>query len=223
MIDRIDFLASLTQGSESLVDCGCDHGYVAIKAIEDYQVKHCYLLDINEGPLTNAKNNCASKGLLDSCEFILSDGLNKFEGKTDTLLIAGMGGLLIKSIISNDYEKAKKFKKIILAAQSDVDKLRAYLISNYFVFDNEYLIKDGKHNYEIIVCHFDEAKKVKYDLLDMKFGPILRREQSPLFKEIIANKKKMYQEFLHMAKDDESKARLKIELAYIAMLEGALK
>lgn len=223
MIDRIEFLASLTQGSNSLVDCGCDHGYVAIKAIEKYNVKHCYLLDINEGPLSNAKKNCTQKGLLDSCEFILSDGLSKFDNNADTLLIAGMGGLLIKSILNNDIDKVKKFKKIILSAHSELDKLRSFLISKFFVFDNEYLINDGKHNYEIIVCHYDDAKTVKYDLLDMKFGPILRREQSPLFKEIILNKKKLLNDYLKKANDDESKARLRIELAYIAMLEGALK
>ncbi len=223
MIDRIDFLASLTKGSTSLVDCGCDHGYVAIKAIKEYKVKHCYLLDINEGPLSNAKKNCALEGVSDSCEFILSDGLQKYEGDADTLIISGMGGLLIKSILTADIEKVKMFNKVILAAQSDLDKLRSFLISNYFVFDNEYLIRDGKHNYEIIVCHYDIAKTAKYDLLDMKFGPILRREQSPLFKEIIANKKKMYNEFLKKTNDEESKTRLKIELAYIAMLEGALK
>ena len=105
-----------------------------------------------------------------------------------------MGGLLISNIILNDYEKVIKFKKIIIDAHSEIEKLRANLISKYFVFDNEILIQDGKHNYVIIEGHFDLSKRMKYDLLDMKFGPVLRQNQTPLFKEIIRTKKKHFTE-----------------------------
>ncbi len=222
-MDRIDLLASLSKDANSLVDCGCDHGYTAIKALKLYNVGHCYLLDINEGPLNNAKANVAKENLLDKCDFILSDGLKKFDQETDVLIVAGMGGLLISNIILNNYEKALKFKKIIIDAHSEIEKLRANLISKYFIFDNEILIQDGKHNYVIIEGHFDPSKRMKYDLLDMKFGPILRRNQTELFKETIAAKKKHFTECLKKATDDISKAKLKIELAYIQMLEGVNK
>ena len=55
-MDRIELIASLAKDANSLVDCGCDHGYTAIKALKSYNVSHCYLLDINEGPLNNARN-----------------------------------------------------------------------------------------------------------------------------------------------------------------------
>lgn len=222
-MDRIELLASLTKDANSLVDCGCDHGYTAIRALKSYNVGHCYLLDINEGPLNNARSNVSKENLLDKCDFILSDGLKNFNHDADVLVIAGMGGLLISDIILNDYEKALKFKKIIIDAHSEIEKLRANLISKYFIFDNEYLIQDGKHNYVIIEGHFDTSKRMKYDLLDMKFGPILRRKQSDLFKEIISTKKAHYTECLKKATDEVSKSKLRIELAYIQMLEGANK
>ena len=58
----------------------------------------------------------------------------------------------------------------------------------------KFLIQDGKHNYVIIEGHFDLSKRMKYDLLDMKFGPVLRQNQTPLFKEIIRTKKKHFTE-----------------------------
>lgn len=219
-MDRIELLASLAKDANSLVDCGCDHGYTSIKALKSYNVNHCYLLDINDGPLNNAKANVSKENLLDKCDFILSDGLKEFNDDADVLIVAGMGGLLISKILLDDYEKAKKFKKIIIDAHSEIDKLRANLISKYFVFDNEILIQDGKHNYVIIEGHFDPQKRMKYNLLDMKFGPVLRRNQTPLFKEIITKKKEHFKECLKKATDEVSKSKLRIELAYIQMLEG---
>lgn len=219
-MNRLELLASLAKDANSLVDCGCDHGYTAIKALKSYNVGFCYLLDINEGPLNNAFENIKKENLLDKCEFILSDGLKEFDNTADVLVIAGMGGVLISNIISSSFDKVKKFKKLIIDAHSDNDKLRTYLISNHFAFDNEHLIKDGKHNYVIIECHYDENSKVKYDLLDMKFGPILRRNRTELFNEMIKSKKEHFTSCLKKATDEISKSKLTIELAYIKMLEG---
>lgn len=221
-MNRLELLASLTKGANSLVDCGCDHGYTAIKALKSYNVGFCYLVDINLGPLNNAKENIKKENLIDKCEFILSDGLKNFNKTADVLVLAGMGGILITNIISSSFDKVKKFNKLIIDAHSDIDKLRAYLISNHFVFDNEHLIKDGKHNYVIIECHYDENSKVKYDLLDMKFGPILRKNKSDLFNEIIKSKKEHFEFCLKKATDEVSKSKIVIELAYIKMLEGEL-
>lgn len=219
-MNRLELLASLAKDANSLVDCGCDHGYTAIKALKSYNVGFCYLLDINEGPLNNAKENIKKENLTDKCKFILSDGLKNFNDTADVLVLAGMGGLLISNIITSSFEKCKKFKKIIIDAHSEIDKLRGNLINNHFVFDNEHLIKDGKHNYVIIECHYDENSKVKYDLLDMKFGPILRKNRTELFNEMIKSKKEHFTSCLKKATDDVSKSKLTIELAYIKMLEG---
>lgn len=221
-MNRLELLASLTKDANSLVDCGCDHGYTAIKALKSYNVGFCYLVDINLGPLNNAKENIQKENLTDKCKFILSDGLKNFNDTADVLVLAGMGGLLISNIITSSLEKCKKFKKIIIDAHSEIDKLRGTLINNHFVFDNEHLIKDGKHNYVIIEAHFDENSKIKYDLLDMKFGPILRKTRTELFNEVIKSKKEHFTSCLKKATDDVSKSKLTIELAYIKMLEGEL-
>ncbi len=220
-MDRITLLASLTKDANSLVDVGCDHGYVAIKALEEYGVRHAYLLDVNEAPLENARRNVINKNLLTQTTFILSNGLKEFDEEKDTLVIAGMGGILISTILNDSLEKVKKFKRIILAPNNEVDKLRAFLIRNHLVFDDEHLIKDGKKCYEIIVCHYDDKIKTSYSLLDMKFGPILRKKNLPLFAEIIEKKKTLLNECLKKANDEDGKAKIKVELAMIQLLKGA--
>lgn len=219
-MDRITLLASLAKDANSLVDVGCDHGYVAIKAIKDFNVKNACLIDINQAPLDNAKKNVVDNKLDDKTCFILSDGLKDYTGECDTLVIAGMGGILISNILKDSIVKAKSFKRVILGANSEVDKLRSFLISNRFVFDNEEIIKDGKKIYEIIVCHFDDSIRGMYSLLDMKFGPILRKKNSALFQEVVNKKEALLNECLSKATDSDGKSKLKVELAFISLLRG---
>lgn len=221
-MDRITLLASLAKDANSLVDVGCDHGYVAIKALNEYNVKKAYLLDVNEAPLNNAKKNVTDKNLDSRCTFILSDGLKSYDSETETLIIAGMGGMLISKIIQDSFDKVKKFSHIILEANNEVDKLRGFLINSGFKFTNEHLILDGKRHYEIIEGTYIYDEKPKYTLLDMKYGPFIRKENSLLFQEIIAKRKKLLNDALSKATDEVSKSKIRVELAFILMLEGEM-
>ena len=59
-------------------------------------------MDINQGPLLRATENIRRYGLTGRIETRLSDGLEKLQtGEADTILIAGMGGLLMVRILEN--------------------------------------------------------------------------------------------------------------------------
>jgi hypothetical protein len=78
-MDRISFIASLTKGLKSVVDCGIDHGYTLIAAIRDYGVSFGYGIDVNKDPLEAARINIEKAGLTDKTKLILSDGLQDLE------------------------------------------------------------------------------------------------------------------------------------------------
>ena len=221
-MSRINLLASFCKDANSIVDVGCDHGYVAIKAIKEFNVGHAYLLDVNEMPLENARKNIVANNLVDRTKLILSDGLLNYDDETDTLIISGMGGNLIVDILTKSLSKAKSFKRVILQANTDVDRLRGFLINNKFIFDDEEIIKDGKKIYEVIVCHHDDKDNTLYSKLDMKFGPILRKKKSPLFLDVVNQKKVFFESCLTKATDDYSKSKIKIELALISLLLGEI-
>ena len=46
----------------SMVDCGCDHGYVSIYAMENGRAERITASDINRGPLENAEKEIAAAG-----------------------------------------------------------------------------------------------------------------------------------------------------------------
>ena len=97
-MNRISEIAKLCSGTNRLLDVGCDHGYVIIDAILKYNVKYAIGTDINPQPLENARLNIIKNNLLDKTSLILTDGIKDVNLDFDTVVIAGMGALLIKKI-----------------------------------------------------------------------------------------------------------------------------
>ena len=177
-MDRLELLASLAKGSKCLCDVGCDHAYAIIKAIKNYGVERGIAADINEGPLGQARLKLTEAGLLDKVDIALSDGFKAIDKPFDTVIIAGMGGILIKSIIEAALDKLGD-KRLILEPNSDAPLLRAFLGSNGFKIIEEHAIIDMGKYYEIMVVVPGEAS---YSDLEIKYGPILIRERPEAYK-----------------------------------------
>lgn len=197
-MNRLEFIASLTKGYDTLCDIGCDHGYICIDAIKHYGVKKAYALDINEGPLKNALNNINDANMSDKIEVILSDGLKNFSYYADLYLISGMGGNLIKKIIEASFDKFKKAKAIIIEANNYENIIRQYLFENGFKITSEFIIKDAGHYYEIMIFEYE---KCEFNDLDILFGPILRKEKTPIFMEKYEHKLAVLKQNLNNASD----------------------
>ena len=168
-MNRIELLASLTKGYHTICDIGCDHGYVLIKALEEYDVSYAYALDINQKPLEMARNNVFNRNLASKVSFLISDGLKNFNHDFDLAIISGMGGLLIKKIISESLAKFKD-KDLLLSPQGDSDKLRMFLFLNGYKIKYENAIYDKGKYYEIIL--FTKGFK-NYNYFDLTYGPLL--------------------------------------------------
>ena len=191
-MDRIDFIASLTKDSKLLLDIGCDHALTVIKSVKNYNVAHAIASDINDGPLENAKSNIIANGLSNKIDIIKSDGLDNISQNFDTLVISGMGGILIKSILEKGYNKIVN-KKIIIEANSDIYIVRKYLTDNGFIIDDEYAIVDSNKYYEIIVFIPGNRFYTKYEL---SYGPILLEKKDKVFIDEIKNKLRKLEEYL---------------------------
>ena len=178
-MDRINLIAKLCEGSDTVVDIGCDHAYALIKAIKEYGVKRGIASDINEGPLENAKENIRLNCLSDVVDTVLSDGFKNINASFDTVIISGMGGILIKSILENGLEKING-KRVIIEANTDSDIVRKYLVKNGFYIMDEYSLYDDEKYYEIII--FEPGKEV-YASFELNFGPVLLAKKEEAFSE----------------------------------------
>lgn len=191
-MNRIDLIASLAKDSNTLLDVGCDHAYVLIKALLDYGCKRGIAADINSGPLNSALQNIKNKNLESRIKIVQSDGLKNIVDDFDTVIIAGMGGNLIKSIILDSIDKLNN-KKLILEPNNDRPLVRECLINNGFKIIDEYAIYDMNKYYEVMVL---QKGSCNYSDFEVKFGPILLKKRMPDFLKFYENKAKLLEKII---------------------------
>lgn len=164
-------------------DIGTDHAYLPCIGILNKQITRAIAADIGEGPLQAAKATVNRYHLNDHIELRLGSGLSVLKpGEVEGVVIAGMGGKLINSILEADILLARSFKRLILQPNIDANLVRAWLADQQFIIISENIILEDDKFYEIIVAE-PASDFIKYSLLDIEYGPILRQNpESEVFK-----------------------------------------
>lgn len=173
---RLNTIVKYIDNNDIVADIGCDHGYLLKIAIENKKIVKGYAIDNKSGPLSSAKNNLST---FENVEFILSDGLKNVEcNDINCVVIAGMGGMLINTIISDSMNKFKNIEKIILCPHKNIDKVRLFLNNNGFkIIDEDIVYEDSKY-YEVLIVSIGEQKLNDKELY---FGPFLLKKRNELF------------------------------------------
>ena len=185
--NRLLSLVKYFESNDIIADIGCDHAYLSIYLILNNLIKKSYISDINEGALNNGIKNIKKHHLEAQIKAILSDGIKDIEKDVNTLIISGMGANTIIKILNDD--KLKQIDKIIIQSNNDHDLIRKYLTNmNYYIFAED-IVKDNDKYYINIV--FKKGNK-KYSFLDLKYGPILRKNNKEYFKNLYKKEKEIY-------------------------------
>lgn len=143
----------------SLVDCGCDHGFVSIYAAKRGIAEAITASDINRGPLKNAEKEIAAARLTGRIKTVLTNGLDGIEHH-DCVVIAGMGGETIMDIVSRA-EWTKRDCTLVLQPMTKTELLREWLYNEGFAIANEKFVEEGGHLYSVIVAKF--CGKVEFE------------------------------------------------------------
>lgn len=136
--------------SFTIADVGCDHAYVSIALMQRKIADKVIAMDVRTGPLDIARRNVADAGYSNVIDIRLGDGLEKLEpGEADTIIIAGMGGLLMKGILERGLQiltNKNKRPVLILQPQSDLKEVRMFLYCHaYHIVCENMLVEDGKY------------------------------------------------------------------------------
>ena len=174
---RLSAVAEFVTPGGCLVDVGTDHGYVPIALLEQQKISSAIAMDVNRGPLERAREHIAQYQMGDYIETRLSDGLHALRaGEGDSLLIAGMGGGLTVRILSEGEPLLSGFRELILEPQSDIDRVRAWLLEHgFFLAQENFVEEDGKY-YPMMKVRYAPEKFVQQPKLtdgDFLFGPML--------------------------------------------------
>lgn len=160
--------------NSNVFDVGADHGLLEKYLIENHKVNSIVAVENKRGPYSILKNNLKNYDV----QCILSDGINDLDEKTDTLVIAGMGGLLIERILKSHIDKLKSIKQIVVDAHRDQEIVRRTIVSLGFKIEKEQLLKESNIYYNIISFVKGNAE---YSLNEYEFG--LNIKNDPLFKD----------------------------------------
>lgn len=198
---RMLAIADLVDRSRVLADVGCDHAYISINLLEKGKVERIIASDLREGPLNIARDNIRLYGFEDRIETRLCAGLCGYEaGEVDTILISGMGGMLVKEILSESIDVVKMADTLILEPQSDLRVVRAYLKDIGFEIIDEDMLNEGGKYYQIIkAVKSKERMEVCEDIGAMaenEFGPILIKKKHPVLLEFLKKRKNHYERLL---------------------------
>ena len=141
----------------------------------------------------------------DRIDLRLGDGLTIVNAdEIDSILIAGMGFNTIKRILSND-TKMTNVKKIVIQSNTDVVKLRKFVIRLGFKITRELLVKDNDIIYTII--EFKPGSE-KYSYEEIYFGPRILDNKDDIFYEYYSKKLLKYENLLLQIPKYEVKSKL---------------
>ena len=126
-----------------IADIGCDHAHTSIWLIKNGVASSALAMDVRTGPLEKARENIRMYGLEDRIELRLSNGLQELhENEAESIIIAGMGGMLTVQILTEGLSKAVAAKELILQPQSDIGLVRSFLRKNGFCIVREKMCRE---------------------------------------------------------------------------------
>jgi len=112
-----------------------------------------------EGTSPFVSSPSVSSPLCSGFDLRLGDGLDVLaEREVDTVLIAGMGGETIISILKADPAKSGSFSKYILQPRTKTEKLKVWLLSSGWKIFAETIAEEKGRFCDIIVCAPKEGK-----------------------------------------------------------------
>ena len=148
---RLQLLSDLIPQGSRLADVGTDHGYVPVYLLQRGLIAGAIASDIGAEPLQHAINTAAEYEV-EGIDFRLCPGLDAIAPtECDTVLIAGMGGETIITILENAPWTKEGEHLLLLQPMTKVEMLRKWLTDNGYHFTGERLVFDKDHLYPVML------------------------------------------------------------------------
>ena len=147
---RLHLLARLVPEGCHLTDVGTDHGYLPVALLQQGRITAAIASDIGAEPLEHARRTAMQYGV-DGMDFRLCAGLSGVAPEeADVIVIAGMGGETIISILQDAPWTADGQHRLLLQPMTKAAALRHWLADNGYTFTDEHLVEDKGRIYPIL-------------------------------------------------------------------------
>ena len=202
---RLRTIIEMTGPAETAADIGTDHGFVPIALLSEGRAARCIAADIRKGPLARAREHLDDEGLSGRCSVRLGPGLSVLErDEADVIVIAGMGGLLIREILNEGREKLGKVKQLVLSPQTEVTAVRETVEAlGFYIADEAMVEEDGKF-YVVISAKKADGGHSGMTARELKYGPVLLAERPEAFLSYLRFRIRREEEILEKIRASES-------------------
>ena len=164
-------------GPGRIIDVGSDHGYLAVRCLEEGIADSAVCTEIHADPAKRSGEALAQAGFADVSSVFVTDGLNGVPLKeNDIVVIAGMGGLNIiditgRAIGDNDPDTIRNVR-FVLQPQKSNETVRKYLAETGFVYEDETVCYDRNIFYNCMRVSFrGECRSLTDE--EACYGPLL--------------------------------------------------
>lgn len=217
MSKRLECIASKVRKGIGVADVGTDHAYIPLLLLERGYMGNIIATDINEGPLNKARLNLSAHDADKRVKLYLCDGLELCPPElVDDIIIAGMGGDVISSILDRATWCLREDTQLILQPVTKPEILRYWLINNGFAIIDEAILKENGTIYQIITAK--PGKSCAYSDAELFTGRFDMISNDPLFKEHIDSHIKRFEK----AADSLSTAKREDLSAWNVIINGML-
>lgn len=192
---RLFTLAGQVPDDTIVADIGTDHALLPLYLVSSGRCPRVVAVEAAEGPFNRAKEAIQAFGLEHSIDLRLGDGLSVIKpGEVDVVVIAGMGGGQMVSIMEKSPQVRATVRRWILQPMRGTAEVRKYLVQNGFRIVDEQLVRESRQIYEIIVS--EPGYERVDDEIVLEVGPRLIERRDPLLKELIARQIQHYRRIL---------------------------
>ena len=181
---RLQAIADIIPAGKVVADIGTDHAYIPVYLVKNHLALRVIASDSRTGPLRAAAETAKIFNIDKMVDLRLGDGLSVLApDNVDVVVIAGMGGETICSILSRGGEILQRVGLLVLQPMTESGLVRSWLIQNGYGLVSEDIAQEDDNFYEIIAARQDRAFSVDSRFLEI--GPLLVQNKHPLLKPML--------------------------------------
>ena len=198
---RLKAVAELVSDGRCLADIGTDHAYIPIWLVKSGRISEAIAADVNRGPLQRALEHVRDNGLEDRIKLRLSDGFLALKpGEADSAVLAGMGGGLMIRILKEGARVVEHLEECILQPQSEIEKVRAFLLEEGFLFIREDMVLDDGKYYPMMKVappgQKDTCSRERWSPVELRYGRLLLRDRNSVLRAFLEREIRLKKEIL---------------------------
>lgn len=182
---RLALVADYLPKGAHFADIGSDHAYLPCFVCLNDPEARAVAGEVNQGPYDSAKNEVEKHKLEDRIDVRLGDGLGVVDpGEINQVVIAGMGGPLIRDILEGGKDKLSEVNRIVVQPNIDARSLRRWFFQHDYTLIDETIVEESGHIYEILVAEKGDPSSCYHQQIiekEMWLGPFLLEKKTEAF------------------------------------------